>query len=293
MNTRSALSLALLLASTDIFAGEDPVSMWLIEGEHNRVYLLGSVHLLRESDHPLPQAIDVAYQDAEALVMELDMDDIDPLALQAETNRLGLLHDQRTLRDLLGAEAWDRAAAIAEKMQIPLDLLTKTEPWFAAITVEQVMLLRVGFNPAYGVEMYLAAKAGADSKPITGLETVAEQLAILDGLPLDAQRDLLLQTLSDSENLQADMDLLIDAWRRGDSRVLEDQMLTDMQKNSELYEAIVAGRNRAWTEEIRALLDDETDYLVIVGALHLIGVDGVPELLDEQGVTARQMHDTL
>jgi uncharacterized protein YbaP (TraB family) len=293
MKTRISLLLILLYAPACAIAADHPISMWLIEGERNRVYVLGSVHLLRKSDHPLPQAIDAAYEDAEGLVMELDMDDIDPLAVLAETNRLGLVQDERTLRDLLGSEDWDRAAEIAERMQIPLDLLMKAEPWFAAITVEQLVLLRHGFDPAYGVEMHLATKAGADQKPITGLETVSEQLAILDGLPLDAQRDLLLQTLSESESVQTDMDQLIDAWRRGDSKFLEVHMLADIQKHTELYEAIVAKRNRSWVEQIVALLKDESDYLVIVGALHLIGEEGIPRLLDKQGVDTRQLHDPL
>jgi uncharacterized protein YbaP (TraB family) len=293
MKTRILLLLAAFYTPSCVIAAGHPISMWLIEGERNRVYVLGSVHLLRKSDHPLPQAIHAAYEDAEGLVMELDMDDIDPLAVLAETNRLGLVQDERTLRDLLGTEDWDRAAAIAERMQLPLDLLMKTEPWFAAITVEQLVLLRHGFDPAYGVEMHLAEKAGADQKPITGLETVSEQLSILDGLPLNAQRDLLLQTLSDSESVQADMDQLINAWRRGDSKFLEQHMLADIQQHAELYEAIVARRNRSWVKQIVALLQDESDYLVIVGALHLIGEDGIPRLLDRQGIDTRQLHDTL
>ena len=70
-----------------------PVTMWVAEGSSNRVYILGSVHLLRAQDHPLPQVIDDAYDDAETLYMELDMDDIDPLLMQATINQLGMLDE--------------------------------------------------------------------------------------------------------------------------------------------------------------------------------------------------------
>lgn len=267
--------------------------MWLVEGERNRVYLLGSVHLLRQQDHPLPAALEAAYDDAEALIMELDLDDIDPVALQAETHRLGMLPDGRTLKDVLGDERYATAAAAAKELEIPLDLLAKTEPWFAAITVEQLVLMRIGFNPLYGIEMHMAMKATQDGKPITGLETVAEQLAFLDSLSAEAQGDLLLQTLSEGRNAEEDMGRLVGAWRAGDTGFLEEHMLAEIRKSAELYEAIVVSRNEAWVDDIVALLDDEHDYLVVVGTLHLIGDDGVPRLLNKQGIETRQMNEPL
>lgn len=294
MASRPFRAVILLLAPIVCTAAEpQPVSMWLAEGERNRVYILGSIHLLRKQDHPLPAVIDRAYDDAEALVMELDMDDIDPLALQAETNRLGLLQDGRTLRQVLGEERYAEAAAAAEVLEIPLDMLQQTEPWFAAITVEQLVLLRIGFNPLLGVDMHLAARAGRDGKPIDGLETPDEQLHFLDGLSIEAQSDLLFETLSAGRDVPDEMDQLIAAWRRGDIEFLEAFMLADLREHEELYETIVARRNRAWVDDVLALLEDDKDYLLIVGALHLIGDDGLPALLRERGIETRQMHDTL
>ena len=81
MNNCKTLLILLLvtLSPAATFAATDghPVSLWLAEGAHNRVYLLGSIHALRKSDHPLPSIIETAYDDAESLFMELDMDDLD------------------------------------------------------------------------------------------------------------------------------------------------------------------------------------------------------------------------
>jgi uncharacterized protein YbaP (TraB family) len=282
----------LLLLPLIALGEEHPVSMWLAEGENNRVYILGSIHLLREQDHPLPAVIEAAYEDAEALVMELDMDDIDPLALQTQTNQLGLLQDGTTLRQVLGEARYREAETAATALEIPLDMLQHTEPWFAAITVEQLLLLRIGFNPLLGVEMHLATKAGRDGKPITGLENFDEQLRLLDGLSIEAQGELLLQTL-DSGDAEEEMGRLIAAWRRGDTDFLETFMLDGIRENTELYEAIVARRNRAWADDVVALLDDDEDYLLVVGALHLVGDDGLPALLRQRGVATRQMHESL
>jgi len=284
--------LVLLLAGLPAFAVENghPLSMWQIDGASNSIYLLGSIHMLREKDHPLPSAIYDAYSQAEALIMEIDMDDIDPVADQALANDLGLIQDGRTLPDLMGAELYAEAESLAEALQIPLKLLDKSEPWYAAINVEMMMLMRIGFNPMHGIEFHLAEIASRDNKEIFGLETTRQQLEILDRLSLPSQRDLLIQTLSDSAELAEVMDDMVDAWRYGDIEFLENNLLAEMQEFDELHQAIVVNRNRNWVVRIEELLRENDDYLIVVGALHLVGDQGVPNLLSQRGFDVIQLH---
>ena len=114
----------------------------------------------------------------------------------------------------------------------------------------------------------------------------------LDGLSAEAQNDMLMQTLEEGREIESMMDSLIDAWHRGDTAFFEETLLADIQGFPELYEVIVVDRNVRWVETIRELLDDEDDYLVIVGALHLVGPDGVPALLEAQGETVKQLKQT-
>lgn len=287
---RIAAVLLLALASLTTRAEPAvPFTMWLAEGRTNQVYLLGSVHLLRQADYPLPVVVDRAYADAEALVMELDMDDIDPLATQGLVNRLGLLPPGETLEDALGDAAWAEASEKAAQLDVPLELLARSEPWLAAVTIEQLILTRLGFNPLYGVEMNLVARASTDDKAITGLETIEQQLGFLDSLSDSAQRDLLLQTLAEGESISTLMDELIAAWKRGDVAFLETNMLDTLADFPELYDTIVADRNDRWLEVLEPLLEEEDDYLVVVGALHLVGKDGLPARLEERGIRVRQL----
>jgi len=288
--TYKPISAALLFMAAAIsFADGHPLPMWQVDGDTNRIYLLGSVHLLREKDHPIPDAIYAAYEAADLLVMELDMDDLDPIATQTLINELGMIKSDDTLSDLMGAELYAEAERIAEKIRIPLAMLSGTEPWLAAINVEQLMLLRIGFNPIYGIESHLMNKAVADNKEILGLESIDQQLGFLDSMSLDAQRTLLMQTLRESADLENTMDELITAWRNGDIAFLKTSMLEEMQAYPELYDALVVTRNRDWIEKIVEMLQDDRDYLVIVGALHLIGDDGLPTLLRERGYDPAQM----
>ncbi len=268
-----------------------PISMWQIEGSSNRIYLLGSVHVLREQDHPIPTAIEEAYQDAEILIMEVDIDDLDPIELAGLVSELGVINDGGSLQEYMGPTLYTEVAEYASQLNIPIAMLGKTEPWLAAITVEQMMLLRIGFNPQYGIEFHLSAKAGEDKKEILGFETAREQLEFLDGLSLPAQRSLLIQTLRESLNIKEDLDLLINAWRHGDIGFFEETILAEMQQYPELYKTLVVDRNQAWVEKIKKLTTEADDYLVVVGALHLIGEDGVPALLSEIGISADQLSE--
>ena len=270
-------------------ADEHPLLMWQLDGTNNTIYLLGSVHLLREQDHPIPSAINAAYEQADTLIMELDMDDLDPVETQMLINELGMIKDGGSLGDLMGADLYAEAEKLASDINIPLAMLSGTEPWLAAINIEQLILMRIGFNPMYGIESFLMSKAGADQKEILGLESIGEQLGFFDRMSLDAQRLLLMQTLAESADIENIMDELVAAWRHGDIDYLEKSMLADMQEFSELYDALVVNRNQNWTQQIEALLDDDQDYLIIVGALHLIGKDGLPTLLRERGQELTQM----
>lgn len=268
-----------------------PVTLWRAQGINNTVYLLGSIHLLRAQDHPLPSVIDAAYEDAEVLIMELDMDDLDGVVSQQLFSQKGVLRDDTTLRDLMGEKLYQQAALAAQASDIPIELLAKSEPWLAAITVEMMALYRIGFNPLLGVEMHMTSRAVEDGKPIEGLENIEEQLAFLDGLSLPAQRAMLMQTLKESANMSETIDEMIRAWRYGDIQSLESGLLETLADHKELSDVLVTNRNLRWVSQITELLDDRDDYLIIVGALHLVGKKGVPNLLAGRGVKIIQLSE--
>src|SRR5690606_30128719 len=118
------------------FAAEGPGkhSLWSLEGKKNTIYLLGSVHFLSPTEK-LPLAMEQAYDDAEALVMELDMDDLDPLQMQKATLDLGMLPPEESLQQHLGAETYALVAAKARELGIEPAMLDRFRPWLAALTL--------------------------------------------------------------------------------------------------------------------------------------------------------------
>lgn len=280
------LLLALLSSCGSNDAGRHMV--WEVQGKSNSVFLLGSIHLLRPQDYPLPAVYDEVYAEAEQLVMELDMDDLDLSSIQREMMTAAMISDG-SLRDLLGEEAWNTARQAAAGMDIQLEMLGAVEPWFAALTIVELQMVKLGFNPALGVEFYFLERARNDGKPIAGLEAIEEQISLFDDMPLDTQRRFLLKTLDDASKIDDDIDTLISAWRDGNLAVMRSELTQGFDGFPQVYNSLVAARNINWLADITDLLDDEDDYLVIVGALHLVGEDSLVKLLDERGFRLKRL----
>lgn len=261
--------------------------LWSLQGERNTIYLLGSVHFLSPSEK-LPAGVEAAYKDAEALYMEIDMDDLDPIEMQQATLELGLLPSGQTLEQQLDAATYAQVAAKAREAGLDPEMLQRFRPWLAAMTLVQMHLIKMGLDPNSGVEQQLTARAIQDHKPIHGFETLREQLGMLASLPDEQQREFLLYSVEDTERATAEVDALLAAWRRGDTQALSDLLSEGFDQYPDLYRPLTVDRNRRWIPAIEELLDDQEDYLIVVGTLHLVGDDSVIELLEKKGHEVRQ-----
>ena len=264
--------------------------LWTVQGKYNTVYLLGSVHVLRLEDAGLPEVMQRAYQDAERLVMEIDLDDpgaSDPQLMLENVQHLAMLPDGQSLRQVLGSD-YARINARAQQSGLDLALVDQFAPWFVATTLLELELGKRGFSPEYGIEQTLAAQAGRDRKPIEGLETVAQQLELLSGMPLPMQKRFLMMTLAESQELDKELGELLRAWRTGDAGALARLLATESDAFPDLYRRLTVDRNREWVGKLTTLLDDRDDYLVVVGALHLVGQDSVVDLLEQRGYAVVQ-----
>ena len=278
------LILAALAPALTVHAAEPTrhAALWSLKGQSNTVYLLGSVHFLKPSDE-LPPAMDAAYRDAERLMMEIDMDDLDAAAAQQTTMELGLLPENQTLESQLGTQTYAQVARHARAIGVDPALLNRFRPWLAAMTLVQLQLMKQGLDPQSGVEQRLTARAVADGKEITGFETLRQQLEMLAGLSAEQQREFLLYSVEDAERADKEIAQLLSAWRNGDTAALAQLLQEGFDKYPDLYRPLTVDRNRQWLGRIEQLLKSKDDYLVVVGALHLVGKDSVIDLLENKG----------
>jgi uncharacterized protein YbaP (TraB family) len=263
-------------------------SLWEVHGKHNTVYLLGSIHVLRLSDYPLAPAVLEAYGNAKSVLMEVNMEELSSAQVQAEMLASASLPDGKTLLDVLGQQRYGRAAALAHEVGVELSMFDQFAPWFAAEAISQLQLAQLGFQPESGVEMYFMERARSDGKSVAGLETVHDQISIFQDMPLDTQAEYLASSLEQAHDLPHEVDSMVRAWQQGDTQWFANQLLSEFKQDSRLYQSVLGARNRKWLPKIEALLNDDKNYLVIVGTGHLVGAGSVIELLKKDGIGATQ-----
>lgn len=287
--TRGLAGLLLLASLAGLAQARGESSVWAMKGARNTVYLAGSVHALPKEHAEFPEQLERAYRASKIVVMEVDLDDMDPReAVQFFTAR-GTLPEGQSLADLIGADKYAAVAKLAGSLGVPEIVIERFEPWAAALVLTQSALTQTGFDPQLGIDMQLMERARADGKRVEGLETVIDQLSIFDARSFDEQTRFLLDAADDVPNLDGDLERLIGAWRNGDMRALEKEFRKERAQAPGLYDELLGARNRKWLPKIEALLDRDQDYLVVVGTLHFVGRDGLLKLLTSAGHRPKQL----
>jgi uncharacterized protein len=276
-----------LLGSVTARAGS-PV--WAIHGDHNTVYLAGSVHLLKAEDSSLPPGFERAYKGSKAIVMELAIDKIDPMATAQWMMENGMLKEGTTLRAEIGDERYGRVSKEAARLGIPMEAADMLQPWVLGLQLVEMQYMQLGFDPQKGVEQQLEHKAQADGKPISGLETMDEQLGVLQGMSKSDQARFLDMTVTEMHDVEGETQSVVTAWRSGDAAKLAALLSDEYRSFPNLYKALVTERNKRWVPQIEKLLHGNQDVFVVVGALHLVGDGGLLELMRHDGYKAEQLN---
>lgn len=269
-----------LLGSLNAHAGS-PV--WAIHGDHNTVYLAGSVHLLKANDSRLPAAFDRAYGGSKALVMELDVSKVDQMQAAGWMLEHGMLKEGTSLRATIGEDRYRRVSAEAERLGVPMEAADMLQPWALGLQLLEMQYMQLGFDPQQGVEQQLQHRAQTDGKPISGLETMEEQLGVLQTMSYSDQARFLDMVVTEMHDVESETNSVVNAWRTGDAAKLSALLSDEYKSFPALYRVLVTDRNKRWVPQIEKLLHGSQDYFVIVGALHLVGDGGLLELMRRDG----------
>ena len=284
-----ALILAWWFLSTAALADGNLHALWEVHGRHNTVYILGSIHVLRPSDYPLAPAMLNAYSAAQFIYMEVNLNELDSQAVQAELLSSAIMPENKGLPAVLGKERYSRAYALAHEVGVELPSYDQFAPWFAAEAISQLQLMHLGFNAQSGVESYFLERARADGKSVGGLETLHDQISLFQNMSLDSQANYLLSSLEQARELPKEVDEMVRAWQRGDTQWFTNELKSELGDDPQLYQSVLVARNRKWLPKIEALLKEDRNYLVIVGTGHLVGSGSVIDLLKKDGIGATQL----
>ncbi len=282
----SILALSALLLSASAQAKS---CLWKVSSAAGTLYLQGSVHVLKPENYPLAPVIENAYAESKELILEVDIKDMtSPQTVQLMMSK-SLLPPGKTLQTELSPETYAQAEKAFSKAGFPIAAMQQLKPLFAAITLTQLRLQAMGFNPAIGLDQYFHGKATADGKPVRGLETVEFQINLLDSLVEENQNEFMRKTLRDIELIETQLDELLKAWSGGDIEALGALLNESFEGDPALFDKFIVARNIAWAEKLNTLLKDPTPRMAVVGAGHLPGEKGLLALLKAQGCRLEQL----
>ena len=278
---------ALLLISQTIFAAS-PV--WLVESNGNRLFLAGTIHILRASDYPLPGAFDKAYKQSQILSFETDIGESASPAFQQRLLQALTLKQGQSFRNFISAKTYAKLDAAFKSNNLDINQFSRFKPPMVALTLTLIELKKLGAS-GHGVDQSYFQKAQQDNKKTLALEGLQQQIDFIANMG-KGQEDLMMQqTLEDISTLNAQFSSMVNGWRKGDLKQLKEILVDPMQKDFEtLYQELLVKRNLNWLPQIHQYLKTPATEMVLVGSAHLVGEDGLIKHLTSAGYKVTQLN---
>ncbi|MCS4306883.1 uncharacterized protein YbaP (TraB family) [Rheinheimera pacifica] len=279
---------AVLLLSLPAVQAE--TSVWQVTKGEQRLYIAGTVHLLPPEQFPLPQEFSQAYSQADTLVFETDVRELETAKGMQLLMQHAMYSDGRSLSQVLSADTYQQLRQYAKTQGVDLAPLNQFKPDFVLLTLMQVALQKAGMA-GEGVDMHFLKQAVADNKPMLFLETVEQQLAMLLNISAENEDAFVTQNLQQLSELEVELTKIIAAWRSGDTDTMAELAMafTDTPEGKLFYDALLVQRNKNWLPQLEQMLATPEVELVLVGALHLAGEANVLQLLREKGYSITQL----
>lgn len=269
--------------------------LWELEGTAGKSYLLGSVHLLKKEHYPLKSVIEESFAQAEVLAVEADLSGDKVMSQAMVLMQKGMYSGEETFKDHISPETYRKVEEKLKELGMDIEGVKKFKPWFLAMTLSSTELVKMGFSPEFGIDLYFLGKASGkeeNKKEIAELEGIDFQVALLDGLTKEENESFLISTILESERMGKEMDNIIDAWLNGNLEKME-QLFNENIKETPamiaLYKKLLDDRNVKMVEKIEGYLNSGKTHFIVAGAAHMVGEKGIVQLLKNKGIKTRQL----
>lgn len=272
--------IAVLFLLHTLAFGQSPV--WQVSKNGQTLYLGGTCHILRKADFPLPAAFDVAYAASDLLVLEIDPAEMEDPAVLGLLMAQSRYTDGRSLKTVLKPQTYAALAEQGRKSGLPIEMLNGFKPGMAIMMISIQELTKIGVTQE-GVDLFYAKRARAEQKPVESLETAEFQVGLITAMGEGLEDAFVRYSLEDLEQIEEMFEQLIRSWRAGDTVAMEKLFVEGMRKFPALYNELLKDRNERWMPELKAMLGTPEVELVLVGAAHLVGPDGLLEAFKRSG----------
>jgi len=274
----------------DVFPQSQNIFLWRVRSKTTTVYILGSLHFFKKEFYPLNEKIEEAFSQSQVLVVEANIKEPAGLDVQ-KLKEIAFYTRDDHLAKHVSPETYELVRKETGRLSIPLEAIHQQKPWFLAFTFQALELLKLGFDPRYGIDMHFLTKAG-DKKKIVELEGLDYQLNLLSRLSEKDQELFLLYTLKDIHIIGREADRYVRAWTFGDTKTMESLITEGMPeevKLSSIPEKFFDARNKNMSSRIEEFLTTKETHFVVVGAGHLVGKKGIIEMLIGKGYLVDQL----
>jgi uncharacterized protein len=262
--------------------------LWKVQSGPRVMYLAGSVHALSADVYPLNPAFEQAFAASDTLVEEISLEQSGILSLAPMLLSKAMYQDGRTFDKVVSKETADQVAAFLKGMPIGIELIRPMKPWMVMMMLSAMQVQQAGLNPALGLDQYFFDKATKAGKTLVALETAEYQIDRFDTMPESLQEQLLRSTLDELNTQSKELDTTVASWQRGDAAAIERGVLGSFKKYPAAYRSLIVERNNNWIPQLEKCLARTTPCMVVVGAAHLVGPDGLLTLLQRKGYRVEQ-----
>ena len=262
-------------------------SIWKVSKGGNEIYLGGSVHLLKESDYPLPEEFDAAFALSQKMVFETNIGKLEDPQMAQKVMAKAMIEDNKTLSDILSEDVYKALEAETAKMSLPIAALERFKPSMVIVTMSGIQMQKMGIT-ADGVDKHYYNKSNAEGKELAYLETVDEQLDVLMNMGKGNEDEFVKYSISDMNSMDDVLNDLIATWKDGSSKVMKEQLKEMEDSYPDIYESLLVNRKNNWMPKIEDYFNDDQTEFVVVGSLHLHGKDGLLQMLKDKGYKVKQ-----
>lgn len=268
--------------------------MFRISRGGEMAYLFGTVHVGAASFYPLAPAVSRALAGSTRLVLELDTRANEAFALAVRTHASYPPGDH--IRNHVAPDTLRRLTAALHAVGIPLSGVAHLKPWLLANMLVGLELERSGFARAHGNEFFLLKAVQERGADVAELESADYQLSLFDTLAGADAENYLREALDDLVTgiSMKKSKAVIEAWTSGDAVAL-DALMADIVGAGTVTSdftrrTLLDRRNPQMAQRIAHLMKDGQVSFVGVGLLHLLGANGLPQLLSQRGYLVERVY---
>ena len=260
--------------------GDGNTLLWQISGKDLKKpsYLFGTFHLLCKEDISFSEGLKQAVRNADEIYLEMDLDD--------PANTLGAMfymnmNGGRKLADLLSAEDYAKVTKFfKDSLGTGMMMVERMKPNFLQSLIFPKLL---SCKKMSGVEQELLTLAKTEKKEVRGFETIAFQSSVFDSIPYEEQAKDLVKTIDSLSEYSVYFEKMVTVYRSQKLSEIE-SLFNDPQFNMDekSQDIMLGSRNRNWVAQLKKLLAEKSLFIG-VGAGHLVGKQGLLDLLKKEG----------